>query len=126
MRCGGCGREFRFKLIDSIEDQRVRIYGLSPIAEGSLADFAHAMARFQVPNWPNWVPLWRFPTEADRVEIEGRVERVEAGAGPVELIVAATTWPTEKILAAQFATADDPSEQDRFSVLGLVRPTTPD
>jgi hypothetical protein len=125
VRCGGCGREYRLQLLDSRiesdEENETRIFGLSPIPDGSLAEFIAAMSTYQEARSPNWVPLWAFTTDEERARMEDLVDRIFARAKPVELVLASTPWPSGEILSARSIPAtEEIAQKDWFSELGLL------
>ena len=131
VHCGGCGREYRFKLlgsrIESDDETETRIFGLSPIPDGSMASFTDAMARYQVPHLPNWVPLWSFPSEEDRAGMDDLVDRIYEEAKPIEIVLASSPWLSGEIHAARAISAPEAVEgKDWFSILGLLKAVVED
>jgi hypothetical protein len=90
LKCGRCGREYRFDLLDEqINDEEGRdvwVLSLAPLAEGSLARLAAALAPYQTPRWPVWVPFWRLSTKADQVALDHLTDQLLNEAGPPEWV----------------------------------------
>jgi hypothetical protein len=116
LECGTTGATYKF---DILERDDVRFYSLAPLPQDSVADFVRLLGPYQQPRWPVWCPLWSFPSESVRKELEHETDRVLARAGPVEWIVAAEEL-SQDILAARRLTADDlRSVTDWHAFLGL-------
>jgi hypothetical protein len=64
LQCGECFREFRFEVLDELigeEEQDIRVYSLAPLGSGSLTRLSDALAQYESPRSPVWVPRWKFP-----------------------------------------------------------------
>jgi hypothetical protein len=113
LECGVCGRAYRFDLICTtivkLEGRNdLRIYRLAPLTKGSLDRLEEALAPYQIlrhSQQPVWVPLWKFPTEADHEAMDGLTQQILGSAGPPELAVA-TEDLVEKIMEARELTAE--------------------
>ncbi len=125
VRCGHCGRTFRYDLLDlhlPSEEGDTRIFEVSPIAEGSLERFIAEMSAYQEPKRPVWVPLWSFPSDPDREKMNALVDELLAGKSSPEWVVATSTWLTDRILVARSISDFNSSDsEDGFASLGLVR-----
>jgi hypothetical protein len=88
LQLGDGGEVYRFVLIEEIERtgpdaDNVRVFGLSPLPPQTLDQITDLVSPYSKPRWPVWVPLWRFPTETIRQEIDSRVEALLEPVGPV-------------------------------------------
>jgi hypothetical protein len=124
-QCGGCNLEFRFELLDEVinteEGQDVRILSLAPLPPNSLSRLSDALVRYQAPSSPVWVPLWKFPSEAEQAALDRLTEEILGAAGPPGWVVA-TPNLSEEILAAEAITAEDLIRvTDWFCFLSLDR-----
>ena len=125
--CHGCGAEYLFRMLDdqadSADESDRRIFGLSRLPEGTIEQFSEAMAPYQRPPvGPLWAPLWSFPSESVRDQMSSTVDHLESAAGPVELIIASTSWLDGEIIASRSVSpADSLEPRDWFEFLGLAR-----
>src|SRR5690242_14601655 len=77
VRCGACGRNYQFELLQSVdEDRGIRLYSLAPIPADTLDRLVDVLLPYMTPSWPMWTPLWKFPTEDERVAVEGSVDEL--------------------------------------------------
>jgi hypothetical protein len=95
LQVGDQGRIYRFTLIEEFpgggeEGTDLRLFGLSPLPPGALGELTTILSPYAEPKWPVWVPLWRFPSDSIRREVEERIDRVLALAGPVQWQVTAS------------------------------------
>jgi hypothetical protein len=122
VRCGACGRNHRFELLDSVdEDRGVRLYSLAPVPADTMDRLVEALAPFMTPSWPMWAPLWKFPTEVDRIAVDRAVDELIARADAPEFVVTTTGLLDEidEIKAAPANAAGD--VHDWVSWMGLAR-----
>ena len=124
LHCGGCGREFHFRLLDRLEESpgedETRIFGLSGLPGGTIASFSTAMEPFGRPEGPFWVPKWSFPSEEIRQQMDGMVDRLYSLAGPIELVFASSDWLTGEIIASRSISSGEMIDgRDWFSDLEL-------
>jgi hypothetical protein len=103
------------------EPDEIRIFELSPIPSGSIEAFSVAMSAYQQPNWPNWVPLWSFPSVEDRDKMNVIVDGIVGQPSAAEWVVANSGWLTDEILAARsIRGCGNEVIQDWFAFLGLT------
>lgn len=79
------GPTFRFELADGADvlpGATTRRYTLRPLPAGSLDRLVVALAPLGPAAWPVWCPIWRFPSEEVRGQVEAVVDEVLAAAGP--------------------------------------------
>jgi hypothetical protein len=59
------------------------------------------------PSWPMWAPLWKFPSEADRIAVERTVDELMAKAAAPEFVIetAGLLDEIDAVKAAQAANA---------------------
>lgn len=75
-------------MLDSLdEDREIRIYSLAPLASESWERLETALSPFMAPNWPMWVPVWKFPSDEDRIAVERVVDEVIGRADAPEFVV---------------------------------------
>ncbi len=124
LHCRDCQQEFYFAMIDSravSSEEDTRIFELASIPIGSIARFETAMSPFQQTIHPVWVPLWSFPTDQDRDWMSQFVDGIVSQKGPVEWVVASSTWLSDEILAARpIENLDRQEPVDWFTSLGLI------
>jgi hypothetical protein len=88
VRCGDCARVYRFDLLDSVdEDRGIRLYSLAPVPADTMDRLVDVLAPFMTPSWPMWAPLWKFPTEDDRIAVERAVDELMAKAAAPEFVI---------------------------------------
>jgi hypothetical protein len=88
VRCGVCKRVYRFEMLDAVnEDDRIRGYSLAPLPTDSMDRFVDALSPFMKPHWPMWAPIWKFPTEDDRIRVDRAVDDLIAKACRPEFVV---------------------------------------
>jgi hypothetical protein len=95
LQVGDQGEVYRFAVVDQFPGQGdegtdLRLFGLFPLPPGALGELVTILAPHAEPRWPVWVPLWRFPSDSIRREVEERVDRVLALAGPVQWQITAS------------------------------------
>jgi hypothetical protein len=89
VRCGGCGRVYRFELLQSVdEDRGVRLYSLAPVPEEAMGRLVDALSPYATPSWPMWAPLWTFPTERERIAVEKVVDALMSEADAPQFAIA--------------------------------------
>lgn len=122
--CGSCGREYRFDWLDASDEggREIRIYRLAPLGPGSMERLTAVFAPGQEPRRPVWVPSWKFPSDAERSAVEGMTQEILDGAGPPELVLAASDDLGGAILGARSVSGlDFAGVDDWFAFLGLSR-----
>lgn len=129
LRCGGCGREFRFRWIDVSEesagDGEVRIFGLSGLPSNTIARFEEAMSPFDRPKSSLWFPVWSFPTEAARDSMDALVESLYAGVSSEGIVAAFKDGPMGEMICSRFVPVIELADRrDWFEFLGLIRSET--
>jgi hypothetical protein len=88
IRCAACGQVYRFDLLDSVdEDRGIRLYSLAPVPADTMNRLVEVLSPFMTPSWPMWAPLWKFPSEADRIAVERTVDELMAKAAAPEFVI---------------------------------------
>jgi hypothetical protein len=95
LRLGESGEVYRFLLLDEIQPADpdavdIRLFGLSRLPPQTWDSLIDMLSPYLKPHWPVWVPLWRFPTEAVRKQIDTQVDALLGSAGPVAWKVTTT------------------------------------
>jgi hypothetical protein len=107
VRCGACGRVYRFELLDSVdEDRGIRLYSLAPVPTDTMDRLVDVLSPFMTPSWPMWAPLWKFPAEDDRIAVERAVDELMAKAAAPEFVIT-TTGLLDEIADVKAVTAAD-------------------
>src|SRR4051812_4103582 len=57
------GQAFHFEMLDSDEEDNLRIYRLAPVPAEAVRALIEALTRFEPPRVPSWVPGWRAEME---------------------------------------------------------------
>ena len=73
------GAVFRFDCTDETHNPDgcdERRYALRPLPAGSFDRLATTLSEHLKPGWPVWAPIWIFPSDGVRVEVERRVDAV--------------------------------------------------
>jgi hypothetical protein len=81
------GDVYRFDLIDEVHNPEgcdFRTFALRPLAVGSLDRLTEIIGPHIPPTWPVWVPVWRFPSDSVRQDVEQRLDAILAEAGEIE------------------------------------------
>ena len=100
---------YHFKFLGfADEEQGIRLLGLAPLPADSIDRVVRALSPYMSPRWPTWLPLWQFPTDSDRQEIDSLIDGILAQAGPTTLVITASN-PAEKIYQAKRVTAQEAS-----------------
>jgi hypothetical protein len=84
------GVEFAFELLDERTNEDTaddRLFRLSVLPAGSVAEALAVLRDLGHPTGPFWVPIWRFPSEADRLKAEQRLERIEGSRRPTSVVI---------------------------------------
>jgi hypothetical protein len=116
--------EFRFDLVDDAQVLGYRVYKIAPLPQGTIDRFVNLLAQLghaTPPHWPVWVPIWHFPSDADRSAANSATEELLRVAS---LPVAAFCWSLadDRITAYRVIRASDSMPEDWFPWLGLIRP----
>ncbi|HBL58931.1 MAG TPA: hypothetical protein DDZ80_10555, partial [Cyanobacteria bacterium UBA8803] len=94
----------------------VRIFSLSQLSPGSFEELIEICENFfGIPDWPIWVIIWNFSSEAEENQVFRKIQEIENRVMNRQIIVAALDLSKEIIVA---------KEMDWFSLLGLSRRTT--
>jgi hypothetical protein len=80
------GEVFRFDLPD--EDVQLgklgpRTYSLRLLPADAFRQLIAIIGPHFPPKWPAWYPVWQFPDDSTRVQVEAQTDMVLAEAGPV-------------------------------------------
>jgi len=97
LQLGEGGEVYRFSLFDVIrpapahpEEEDIWLFALSRLPPQTWDRLIDLLAPYLQPRWPVWVPLWRFPTEAVRKQIDAQIDALLGSAGPVAWRVTTT------------------------------------
>jgi hypothetical protein len=87
LQLGEGGEVYWFSLLEETratdpDELDLRLFGLRPLPPQTLDQLADLLSQYIKPHWPVWVPLWRFPTEGIRMEIDSQVDALVEPAGP--------------------------------------------
>ena len=78
-------------MLDSVdEDRGTRVYSLVSLPADSLEILVECSLLDMTPSWPIWAPLWKFPTEEDRLAVERVVDDLMTGGKTTEFVVTTT------------------------------------
>jgi hypothetical protein len=124
VRYGDCKRIYRFEMLDSVdEDGMIRVYSLAPLPTDTMDRFVEALSPFMKPNWPIWAPIWKFPTEDDRIRVDRAVDDLIAKVGGPEFVVV-TSGLLDEVLDVKPVGANEADQvHDWVSWMGLERST---
>jgi hypothetical protein len=78
------GDVYRFDLLNETHNPEGldhRSFALRLLPAGSLDRLTEAIGPHIPPTWPVWLPVWRFPNDATRQDVEQTVDAVLAQAG---------------------------------------------
>jgi hypothetical protein len=82
MQLGEGGPEYHFDMTDeNLAGDVNRSYRLRPLPAGSLDKLAAVLGEHFEPNWPVWLPRWKFPTEELRRQVDAQIEAILCQAG---------------------------------------------
>jgi hypothetical protein len=82
--------EFFFSLLDersSPDGLDDRLFRLSELPAGSVADAQSALRELGHPTGPVWIPVWRFPSEAARQQADQLLRAIESAKRPTSLVL---------------------------------------
>jgi hypothetical protein len=123
IRCGRCLREYHFKILALVdEDQGIRLLGLAPLPVGSIDRVVQALSQYMSPKWPTWLPLWQFPTDSERQEVDSLIDGILAQAAPTTLVITASN-PAETIYQAKRVTAHEANRINDWVSWSQVEPS---
>ncbi len=89
------GTEFRFDLTDESDlGSEGRTFSFAPLPAGSFDRLAATISAHIPPQWPTWVPIWRFPTTEIQRGVEAETDAILAEAGPPLWVVDAVDYYT--------------------------------
>jgi hypothetical protein len=80
------GDVYRFDSLAEPEQlvrQKSRSYLLKPLPADALDRLVAIIGPYSQPRWPAWLPVWQFPDEATRSDVETRTDTIVNQAGPV-------------------------------------------
>jgi hypothetical protein len=90
---GAAGPVYKFVTLEELsgapDDVDVRVFGLYPLPSDAIDRLVAAVAPHLTPNWPVWAPVWEFPSDDTRREVEARVDAAVQSAGPLAWVVVA-------------------------------------
>lgn len=82
LQLGDGGRVYRFDLDQDAESNlEQRTFVLRPLPNESWEQLVGIIAEHIPPQWPYWVPLWRFPTPQIQHDVECRTDAILDQAG---------------------------------------------
>src|SRR5262245_65937806 len=90
LQIGNNGPAYRFALLDerqSADEADVRVYGLCPVPSHGFERLADGLSQHSKPRWPVWVPVWQFPTDESRQDMESLADDIVNRAGPLTWVV---------------------------------------
>jgi hypothetical protein len=117
-----CSRVYRFMMVDSVdEDRGVRIYSFAPAPADAMDRLEEVLSPFMTPSWPMWVPLWRFPTETDRISVDGAVGALIARADAPEFVLTTSGLLDEIGDVKAISASEGDQVRDWVSWMGLTR-----
>ncbi len=93
LQVGDGGEVYQFSLIDELEvggsdSAEVRLFGLSRLPSQVFQKLVDVLSPYSKPQWPVWVPVWRFPDDVIRQEVDRQVGALHEGPGAVAWLVA--------------------------------------
>lgn len=62
-QCANCGSCYSVKMIDSDDAKDVRIFRFSPLPTEAFDRLVAILSPLGPPNWPVWLPVWKFESE---------------------------------------------------------------
>jgi hypothetical protein len=96
------GSVYRFDMVDeefNPDGLDRRTFVLAALPTRAFDTILSAIAPHIAPQWPCWVPIWKFPTEETRLSIEELIDQVLATAGK-------PAWRVESLNLAETVTAN--------------------
>jgi hypothetical protein len=112
LELGPLGDVYQFRLVGELcnpDGIDRRTFVLEPLPPDALERLACVIGAYIDPNWPAWVPIWRFPDEPTRLGVEAEVDVILAAAG-------SPAWQIE---------TDDHITFKRFTATPLVGESVP-
>lgn len=95
MRLGETGPVYQFEFVDEThtpDGADLRRYELRPLPSDAFDQLTSAVGEHIPPNWPVWLPIWKFPTPQTQEAVEQRVDAILELAGePLWQITTADT-----------------------------------
>ena len=91
LQLGDGERIYRFAMPpegDSAEETDGREFHLRPLPPESWDRLVAIIGEHIAPSWPNWAPIWRFPSPEIQRDVELRVDAILDRAGVVEWQIA--------------------------------------
>jgi hypothetical protein len=139
LQCGACSAEYVFNLLDrggGPGGDDVRVFSLHPVPAGSLDALTEICFGSLGPDWPVWVPQWKFAAADEQAAARRRMSAILDRAGAPEWTIAWKGGWAETIVAAKRLSAKDAREvetalgtgpgegggRDWFAFLGLPKP----
>jgi len=96
VRCGACGKGYKYDIVAWDATQEIRLYALCELAPGSFDAVEELLSATGTPRYPDWVILWSTPGDELRLEFETQVNTALSSAAQVAYLVLGTT-PTSTI-----------------------------
>jgi hypothetical protein len=81
------GDTYRFDVLSETHNpdgQDRRSYLLKHLPSGTLDQCAQIIGEYIPPNWPTWLPIWRFPNATIEAQVAARIDAILEQAGPDE------------------------------------------
>ncbi len=104
VQLGDGGLVYRFDLLDEAynpDGLDERLFELRPLPSDALGLLEQAIGYYITPNWPTWLPIWRFPTlEIERL-VGQQVDGILDSAGPATWRIVTTDTVQFQTLTAQ-------------------------
>ncbi len=91
LQLGEGERSYRFAMLqggESAEESDGREFQLRPLPPESWDRLVAIIGEHIPPSWPNWAPLWRFPSPEIQCDVEAEVDAILDRAGGVEWEIA--------------------------------------
>lgn len=105
-QCAACEQAYKYDLLAWDENQDVRVYSFAPLPAQSFQQIVKACSVLGEPRWPVWVPKWEIEQKETEEKVESEVEQALAGAGQVEIILAAEDLVGDILALKRLAPAD--------------------
>lgn len=93
------GDVYRFEYTEEVHDPDGldrRTFVLRPLPANALDRLATVIAPYIPPDWPDWLPIWRFPDAATQAAVESQTDVILDEAGPDQWQVTADGLSSER------------------------------
>jgi hypothetical protein len=113
--------EFHFHLLsekatdDDLDD---RLFRVSELPVGSVSQILKAVQGLGEPATTTWAPVWRFPSEKERIAAELEIERLLAKKRETDIVI--WTRDMREFLGAWHAERNGTPEANWFTKLGIA------